>query len=180
MSLEAISAELAIAGVRHRIVTAKTGTADAGGSEGAEQLKLLIKSIPDILSNYVEAALWSSNYSGEDPDIEEDEDSDRSFQYLGYDSFSKQAESKSKRDIVAFLQLIKKNEAALASLATYADDFSNPRQFVANFGHHFWLSRNGHGAGFFDHSGCGPLHKVAKTMGEVNLYADASGNVQLD
>jgi len=50
----------------------------------------------------------------------------------------------------------------------------------ARHGHDFWLTRNGHGAGFFDR-GYGErgdaLSKAAKAYGEVYLYADAYGKV---
>ena len=40
-------------------------------------------------------------------------------------------------------------------------------------GHDFWLSRNGHGSGFFDHGGKhdDTLQDIAKGYGEIDLYA---------
>lgn len=49
-------------------------------------------------------------------------------------------------------------------------------------GHCFWLSRNGHGSGFFDsdHFANGVrdfLHESAKSFGEVNLYVGDDGKI---
>ncbi len=49
------------------------------------------------------------------------------------------------------------------------------------FGHDFWLSRNGHGAGFFDrHELYGKakgdkLQSIARKFGEVNPFDDGNG-----
>jgi hypothetical protein len=49
------------------------------------------------------------------------------------------------------------------------------------FGHDFWLTRNGHGAGFWDR-GLGALGDrltdASKPYGEVNLWVDADGSVR--
>lgn len=48
------------------------------------------------------------------------------------------------------------------------------------FGHDFWLSRNGHGAGFFDR-GNEPiwmeLQRAAKVWGTVDLYVGDDGQI---
>lgn len=48
-------------------------------------------------------------------------------------------------------------------------------------GHDFWLSRNGHGAGFFDRGYPDVigdnLHERARKMGEVNLYVGDDGKI---
>lgn len=41
-------------------------------------------------------------------------------------------------------------------------------------GHYFWLSRNGHGAGFFDED-LNELQEAAKSYGEVDLYVGDDG-----
>jgi hypothetical protein len=47
-------------------------------------------------------------------------------------------------------------------------------------GHDFWLSRNGHGAGFFDRGepGANELQCAAKTFGEAYLYLDDDNKLQ--
>jgi hypothetical protein len=51
---------------------------------------------------------------------------------------------------------------------------------AARAGHDFWLTRNGHGAGFWDR-GLGDLgerlSKAAKVYGEVYLYPGDDGKV---
>jgi hypothetical protein len=48
-------------------------------------------------------------------------------------------------------------------------------------GHDFWLTRNGHGAGFWDRGGLGELgerlNDAAKVYGGVDLYPLADGSV---
>lgn len=50
-------------------------------------------------------------------------------------------------------------------------------------GHDFWLTRNGHGAGFWDGDWPEPmadtLTKAAKSFGECNLYAGDDGQIYL-
>lgn len=70
-------------------------------------------------------------------------------------------------DIVDFL---KGNWEAISSLNLSADDM----------GHNFWLSRNGHGAGFWDR-GWGDvgdaLHAAAKVYGEYNLFVGCDDKI---
>ena len=53
----------------------------------------------------------------------------------------------------------------------------------SQFGHDFWLTRNGHGAGFWDR-GLGEfgdiLTKWASTFGEVNLFVNADNEIEAD
>lgn len=48
-------------------------------------------------------------------------------------------------------------------------------------GHDFWLSRNGHGTGFWDRGlpGGDALHQAAKTFGAQSLELDDNGFLQL-
>lgn len=66
----------------------------------------------------------------------------------------------------------------------YVDDLIEqlPDWYTAEqFGHDFWLNRNGHGAGFWDR-GLGTLgdklSEAAKTYGECNLYV-ADGKIEV-
>ena len=51
----------------------------------------------------------------------------------------------------------------------------------ASAGHDFWLTRNGHGAGFWDGDWREPygiaLDKLAKSFGEVSLYLGDDGRI---
>jgi len=50
-------------------------------------------------------------------------------------------------------------------------------------GHDFWLTRNGHGAGFWDGDWQEPagaeLSKASKAFGEINLYVSDDGKLYL-
>lgn len=77
--------------------------------------------VDDILDAYLEAAIWSSG------DGEFDE-------YTIFD-FADEDKDKAREDITKFL-------AQVGSMLDETDD--------EQIGHDFWLSRNGHGTGFFD------------------------------
>jgi hypothetical protein len=163
MSLIQISKKLAVAGVRHEIVLANATPA---------VVTSLLADISDILDGYTECALWSSTYSGEDPDHADfEEGDDSSFRDLGYGNreISKTLNVSSTNDIKKLVAEIAKNPAAVAELEEYIDNHG-----ASQFGHDFWLTRNGHGAGFNDRGGK-IVHRLAKPFGEVNLFANKNG-----
>ncbi len=115
----------------------------------------------DILSDcfirsYIETALWSSTMMPENDDV-----SDLSYERANFDASDCSLETVigAKRDCDGFRF---DNDADLD--ASGDDDGRN--------GHNFWLSRNGHGAGFFDR--CDDvgtrLQDAARVYGEVTLY----------
>jgi hypothetical protein len=112
-----------------------------------------------ILRGYVECALWSTMDESTD-ESGEGNPTDALDALYGYDDIDAETLAGMRADIVDFLTLV------------YAGDLVgiDPEQI----GHDFWLTRNGHGAGFWDR-GLGErgerLTKWAKTYGEVNLYA---------
>lgn len=77
-------------------------------------------------------------------------------------------------------------DSLLDCLAEYAPDYSDER-----FGHDFWLTRNGHGAGYWDRKELSgeivnkqhgdslgdALTRVAKAQGSVDLYVGDDGKV---
>jgi hypothetical protein len=73
-------------------------------------------------------------------------------------------------DCADFLSLCAKD----GLIEEYADSGATWEQF----GHDFWLTRNGHGAGFWDR-GLGALgdklSKAAKSMGGRDIYSDDTG-----
>lgn len=82
-------------------------------------------------------------------------------------------------------------ECAFWSSLDYYDPEEQPRPLDENYGvdesqggHSFWLSRNGHGAGFFDWShpallgeACSRLQDAARVYGTVDLYVGDDGKV---
>ena len=71
-----------------------------------------------------------------------------------------------------------------ADCADFQESFADLLEDIDNeqAGHDFWLTRNGHGAGFWDR-GLGDigdqLTEMAKPYGEVNLYVVDCGDVDL-
>jgi len=108
----------------------------------------------DFLDGYLEAALWSSYDNSDDSG---GEPLDRNY---SLDDFTKEALRKAKKDCDAF---VKDNQSDLNE--TGASDSRN--------GHDFWLTREGHGAGFWDR-GYGAigerLTKAAEVYGDANIY----------
>ena len=111
-----------------------------------------------MLKQYLVTALWSStDEEGEALDKEHDvKDIDESFV------------RQSKEDCQKFMREVK-SELGDINL----DD--------SNVGHDFWLTRNGHGAGFWDgdyEEEVGEfLTKISKKFKEVNIYAEDDGKI---
>lgn len=117
-----------------------------------------------ITRAYLAAALWSSTGENEQP-------LDGQF---GLHDIAPEALQSAREDCGAFLNH-NRERLALAGL----DD--------EQAGHDFWLSRNGHGAGFFDRANlgtperaaCDLLQKDAQGWGESDLYAGDDGKLYL-
>lgn len=113
-----------------------------------------------MLRSYLGTALWSSN----------DESDERGGEPLdeNYDTsdISDEAKRKSRRDVVNFIRKAR----------SYLGDVS-PRMA----GHDFWLTRNGHGAGFWDGDYPEPIGEkltdISKTFGEVWMYVGDDGEI---
>jgi hypothetical protein len=113
--------------------------------------------IESILVNYAVCALWSS--TGED-DTPLDQDHD--IQDIAPETFGKMRE-----DVKDF---VKSNKLMLARSGLGE----------AQIGHDFWLTRNGHGAGFWDR-GLGALGdqltEACKAYSGVDLYVGDDGKI---
>ena len=113
--------------------------------------------LEDCLQQYLETALWSSTDSDGNP-------LDNVFDESGVDAATKK---EMLRDCSKFMQ---KNKDLLDESGLSASDI----------GHNFWLSRNGHGAGFFD-KGLGEvgkkLQKAAKDFGSYDLIVGDDGYI---
>lgn len=114
-----------------------------------------------ILDHYLTCALWSST-----DDTGEPLDSNYDCSDIAEES-SKAAEA----EIADFLSLCERE--GLNPLAEMSAE---------QFGHDFWLTRNGHGAGFWDR-GLGELGKEltkwAKTFGSSDAYVGDDGKIYL-
>jgi hypothetical protein len=115
------------------------------------------------LNSYIETALWSSTNTVEGQDISLD---------CGDYELSQVARLKMNVDITAFWALIGE------------DDYLayHPEVMGGNVAHDFWLTRNGHGAGFWD--GDYPvtgdrLCELAKKFGECELYISDANEIEI-
>lgn len=106
---------------------------------------------------YLVCALWSSV----------DEDGDPMDDMHTVDDIPEHVQTNMREECLSF---IRSNAVAL----------SDPRITAEQAGHDFWLTRNGHGAGFWDrglgHIGT-KLTKEAKVYGSCDLYVGDDGNV---
>lgn len=122
------------------------------------------------INSYIKTALWSSTAIGH-PD--EDENFDKSFEQLNYDisDCSPDMIRQSTKDCMEFYK-----EAEKAGIDLDSSDYKN-------WQHDFWLTRNGHGAGFWDgdypdHEGK-ILTKISKSFGEVNLFLNDDDKIEI-
>ena len=110
-----------------------------------------------FLDAYIECALWSSTDNSDESGGHPLDDN------YGPEDLSPEALAEFKRDCEGFQE---SNTADLAGI--------DPEQA----GHDFWLTRNGHGAGFWDR-GLGErgerLSKASKVYGSVDLMVGSDG-----
>ena len=135
---------------------------------------------------YIEAALWSSTAYGSDAEKEDIEENgeghfDTSFESLGYDQADLAPESLAsmEKDCTSF-------QADNAELLErwYGEAGESPERA----GHDFWLTRNHHGAGFWDRwNGATPQGQIGKQLtdaahayGESNLMMGDSELIYAD
>lgn len=115
-----------------------------------------------FLRSYMEAALWSSTHFEN-----EDDPHGESFERLGFglDAFSDETVRQMGQDCEDFVRANWRDLQRLDPIRT---------------GHDFWLTRNRHGAGFWDR-GLGAvgdrLTRASRPYGEVNLYLGDDGRI---
>lgn len=114
-----------------------------------------------FVAAYIEAALWSST----------DEDGDPLDGQYDADDLSEETLEEMHKDCKDFVE----TQSSDLGLAQLHFGYSPERA-----GHDFWLTRNGHGAGFWDR-GLGDLgdhlSEAARVYGEVWLYVGDDGKV---
>ena len=117
----------------------------------------------DFFNGYVECALWSSN---DNADESGGEPLDANY---SKDDIEKKSLARMKKDCVAFMR---ENRALLKKFLDEGRDWGQA-------GHDFWLTRNGHGAGFWARgSSVGDaLSKKCKPYGSCDLYVGDDGKV---
>lgn len=119
----------------------------------------LLDSLDDFTKGYLECLYWSS--SKEDPD---NPDSDGNFEEHSFDEMAVDSLKRCASDCKAFQE---------DNAASLSEAYEKPGYTDAYAGHDFCLTRNGHGAGFWDR-GLGAvgiaLTKASEEYGDINLY----------
>lgn len=116
--------------------------------------------VEDMTRGYLEAALWSSTDGDEPMDKNHD---------LG--DIEPLCHERARRDCARFFR-----ENAL-DLAVFMETTNRGWECI---GHDFWLTRNGHGTGFWDRNGGDAgdrLTDAARAFGEVSLYVADDGRI---
>lgn len=110
-----------------------------------------------MVGAYIECALWSSTYSTEDSEDNNMDD--------GEHDLAPETRAAMEADCTAFL-------AYCAATGVTRDDWED-----SQLGHDFWLTRNGHGTGFWDRGlpEGKALSDASKTFGSADLYIGDDG-----
>lgn len=120
--------------------------------------------IEKVLQHYVEAALWSSS---DESDESGGEPLDQNF---GMEDIAPECLAQMREDVEDFVQA---NED---DLMTWDSERWSVEEMT---GHDFWLTRNGHGAGFWDGDWDDEVGKrlteASKVYGDVYLYVGDGG-----
>jgi len=124
-----------------------------------------MKTPPAFVEAYIDAALWSSTY-GENGENNLDD---------GKHELSCSAREQMEKDCEDFLNYCEREE-----IDPFPDYNNGEFSDLELSGHDFWLTRNGHGAGYWDR-GLGEigdkLTKAAKTFGTCDLYVGDDGEI---
>ena len=112
----------------------------------------------DMVTGYLECAIWADLHDAEGNSIDDKGVADCTAIFI----------QSATNDCENFKELAKD------LIPSYLETFDE-----SQMGHDFWLTRNGHGAGFWDR-GLGELGKkltnIAKTFGSCDLYIYNAGN----
>jgi hypothetical protein len=126
------------------------------------------------LEQYIKTALWSTNANHLDP--EGTGAGGAMDDHFGPEDLTPEARESMRADLVAFVESV--DPDALV--------FWEAELGAGQVGHDFWLTRNGHGAGFWDRFSAGigasfgnHLTDLAKPYGESYVYAGDDGRVHV-
>jgi hypothetical protein len=132
---------------------------------------MCVNRIDAFVRAYIAAALWSSTAYGTEEESDAVADGhgdsfDMSFESLNYDLSDLAPET--------LASMIADCDAFRESAGALLDEWSDEQA-----GHDFWLTRNGHGAGFWDRglAAGDALTDLAHPFGEVYLYLGGDGKI---
>lgn len=140
--------------------------------------------VREVTDSYLETALWSSS----DWDDMDDSDNPTPFDdNYSVEDFTEEARREAEEDCRAFLELLDGIEIDEDRTLL---DCAEELQGYSRIGHDFWLTRNGHGAGFWDGDyedreaeedyGDRITDVVKANFGEINPWADGNGGVYFE
>lgn len=137
-----------------------------------------------VTDSYLETALWSSSDWDDMDDCDNPTPFDENYDVA---DFTDEARRAAEEDCKAFLDLL--DEVEIDEDRTLFD-CADSLQGLDRIDHDFWLTRNGHGAGFWDgdyadreaDEDFGDLLTsiVKDNFSECNVWADGEGGVYLD
>lgn len=131
----------------------------------------LVASLDDITRSFLVTALWSST-----DDSDPETGGDHMDANYDLEDIAPTTIEWATRECQAFLA--KCGNALCDGVLIRNSSGSTPEQMA---GHDFWLTRNGHGAGFGDGDWADPLddmlRKLAKTFRQVDLYIGDDGHI---
>ena len=121
--------------------------------------------VDEFTRAYIEAALWSST----------DESDDSGGEPLDNNYTIEEIADETRQEMIDDCS----DFQSQANLGEIKDAPTGEHSIEALAGHDFWLTRNGHGAGFWDGDWPEPygdsLTELSKTFGEVDLYVGDDG-----
>jgi hypothetical protein len=133
--------------------------------------KLTVPGLPASVRAYLTTALWSSV-------DDEGEPFDRNY------SLSDFSQSALARAVACVGNFERENDEALSAAIATGEVVRGPDfNEWERAGHDLWLTRNGHGAGFWDGDWPKPYADVltmnARNLGEVEIYVSQTGEVEM-
>lgn len=143
----------------------------------------MLETIVTVVTNsYLETAVWSSNdWSDFDDDCDNPRPLDENYDS---DDFTGKARAAAESDCRRFLDLLE---------STPCDGYDNLYDAAESvigddhIGHDFWLTRNGHGAGFWDgdyadfgDAICDVLYAEFGRYAELNIFVDSDGQLEFE
>lgn len=117
------------------------------------------QTLETITHHYLVCALWSST----------DDEGEPMAHGRDLDDIAEDTKAQAHEDVADFVGLLEREGVQWSCAMT-----------LEQFGHDFWLTRNGHGAGFWDRGlgGLGDtLTKWAEPYGSIDLYVSDDGQV---
>lgn len=121
--------------------------------------------VDEVTKEYLACALWSECDADGGNLMERHKDTS---------SFSQEAHERARIDVAAFLTNASELIDALVMAAELDEDCISGYGIASDIGHNLWLSRNGHGAGFFDRDHMpeclrDALQDAAEALGSCNV-----------